>query len=441
MTVSGTPEETVGARLRRLRTDRHLSQRELASPGVSYAYISRIEAGTRQPSVKALRKLARKLGVTAEYLETGSDMREDELRELRLAQAELDLRLSEDSAAAYERLRELLAEAEEAGDVVASRRARIAVGLAAFQSGRTAEAVEALERAVEQDDASPTLRPDVFGTLGRAYAMSGRSADAAALFERCIAVIEEETPSDLPARVRFSTYLSFALTDLGDLDRAESVLHDVLAEVEAFVDPYTQVRVHWSLGRLAGHQGRPQDALDHLRRAIALLEATEDTVHLARAHISCAWSLIENGRPEEAGPYLDAAERLLGPKPQPNDLAALRAEQARRAAAIGDGGAAVAFAREAIDATGEAFPEEQGTAWLALAEGLVLEREVPAATEAFGRAADAFERARKPKEEARAYRAWGRLLRSEGREAEALDALEKAADLAAQRPADARIDA
>ena len=66
---------------------------------------------------------------------------------------------------------------------------------------------------------------------------------------------------------------------------------------------------------------------------------------------------------------------------------------------------------------------------------------MPAATEAFGRAADAFERARKPKEEARAYRAWGRLLRSEGREAEALDALEKAADLAAQRPADARIDA
>lgn len=439
--MSGTPEETIGARLRRLRTDRGLSQRELASPGVSYAYISRIEAGTRQPSVKALRKLARKLGVTAEYLETGSDMREDELRELRLAQAELDLRLSDDSGAAYERLRELLTEAEEAGDVVAARRARIAVGLAAFQSGHTADAVAVLERAVEQDDLSPTLRPDVFGTLGRAYAMSGRPADAAQLFERCIAMIEEEAPSDLPARVRFATYLSFALTDLGDLDRAESVLHDVLAELESFVDPYTQVRVHWSLGRLAGHQGRPQDALDHLRRAIVLLEATEDTVHLARAHISCAWSLIENGRSEEAGPYLDAAERLLGPKPQASDLAALRAEQARRSAAIGDGNAAIRYAREAIEATADAFPEEQGTAWLALAEGLVLERDVPAATEAFQRSVDAFERARKPKEEARAYRAWGRLLRSEGREAEALDALEKAADLAARRPNDARAEA
>src|SRR5919201_5866168 len=63
--------ETIGQRLRRLRTDRGLSQRELSSRGVSYAYISRIEAGSRNPSVKALRMLAAKLGVPEEYLEYG----------------------------------------------------------------------------------------------------------------------------------------------------------------------------------------------------------------------------------------------------------------------------------------------------------------------------------------------------------------------------------
>ncbi|HEY4908360.1 MAG TPA: helix-turn-helix transcriptional regulator, partial [Methylomirabilota bacterium] len=36
--------ETIGERLKRLRLERGLSQRELAAPGVSYAYISRIEA-------------------------------------------------------------------------------------------------------------------------------------------------------------------------------------------------------------------------------------------------------------------------------------------------------------------------------------------------------------------------------------------------------------
>jgi transcriptional regulator with XRE-family HTH domain len=48
-----------------------MSQRDLSSPGVSYAYISRIEAGARTSSVKAMRLLAQKLGVTVEHLETG----------------------------------------------------------------------------------------------------------------------------------------------------------------------------------------------------------------------------------------------------------------------------------------------------------------------------------------------------------------------------------
>src|SRR5436305_12187313 len=87
--------ETIGERLKRLRLERGMSQRELASPGVSYAYISRIEAGTRQPSVKALRRLAAKLEVSPEYLETGSDIRDEEARELKLADARLALRLRE----------------------------------------------------------------------------------------------------------------------------------------------------------------------------------------------------------------------------------------------------------------------------------------------------------------------------------------------------------
>lgn len=64
--------EPIGKRLRRLRLERGLSQRQLSSPGVSYAYISRIEAGARTPSVKALRHLAGKLGVSVENLETGN---------------------------------------------------------------------------------------------------------------------------------------------------------------------------------------------------------------------------------------------------------------------------------------------------------------------------------------------------------------------------------
>jgi transcriptional regulator with XRE-family HTH domain len=61
----------VGARIKRLREQKGLSQRAMSSPGVSYAYISRVETGARVASAKALRKIAEKLGTTALYLETG----------------------------------------------------------------------------------------------------------------------------------------------------------------------------------------------------------------------------------------------------------------------------------------------------------------------------------------------------------------------------------
>lgn len=97
---------TIGDRLRERRKALELSQRALAEPGVSYAYISRIEAGTREPSVRALRKLAPKLGVSVAWLETGSEAPAVALAELVLAHRGGPL-----PAAAQELARRVLAEA------------------------------------------------------------------------------------------------------------------------------------------------------------------------------------------------------------------------------------------------------------------------------------------------------------------------------------------
>jgi DNA-binding XRE family transcriptional regulator len=64
-------EETLAQRLKRLRKERQMSQRELATDRATAVYICRIERGDRVPSVPVLRELAEKLGVSAEYLETG----------------------------------------------------------------------------------------------------------------------------------------------------------------------------------------------------------------------------------------------------------------------------------------------------------------------------------------------------------------------------------
>jgi len=61
----------VGRRLKDARVAAGLSQRQLSFPGCSAAYISRLEAGDRVPSLQLLRKLALKLNADEEFLATG----------------------------------------------------------------------------------------------------------------------------------------------------------------------------------------------------------------------------------------------------------------------------------------------------------------------------------------------------------------------------------
>ena len=424
--------ETIGQRLRRLRHERGLSQRELASPGVSYAYISRIEAGARRPSVKALRMLAKKLGVSADYLETGSEIRESDERELRIADSELELRLAEKPGDAERKLAQLRDEAVAAGDAVAASRANVALGLAAAAAGRNADAIERLESGLELSPVTSSGRPDVYATLGRAYAATGRPDKSVELFERCLTEVSEDAPEDLSAQVRFTTYLSYALTDLGDLERAQQVLDSALAQADAMTDAYSRVRLYWSLARLADLQHHPAAALDYIRRAIALLDVTDDTLHLARAHLLCGSILMSQDRAADAGRHFDLAEQLFGAHPEPEDIANLYTDQAKRAIALGEGDDAVLRARAAIDAVGDEYPRERGNALWALAEGLALTGDTDGAHDAFQKATSLLEKQGHRRDYVEAYRAWGKFLRRAGREEEALEVLEKAADLASE---------
>ena len=423
------PLETVGVRLHRLRLECGLSQRDLAAPGVSYAYISRIEAGARQPSVKALRKLAAKLGVSVEYLETGSDLSSSEERELRLTDLELRLRLDENGVQLSE-IEAILDEALACGDMNAATRARTTLGLAAAREGDNSRAIAHLEHAIESGLIDAASRPDVFGTLGRAYSDSGDPRKAAQLFERGLEATTREAPNDHAAQVRYATYLSFALTDLGELDRARRVVQDAIDRSQSAADPYTRVRLYWSLGRIAHEQARPAAALDHFRHAVAMLEMTEDTLHLARAHLSVAGSAILTGDFDDAATNIDLAERLLTPRIEPGDLTVIRRMQADLAVAHGNGQEAIDRGREAVDAAGSEFPNQRGLALAAIAGGLALIGD-PSADASYREAVALLEHHGTRREHNDILRAYGRYLRAQGRDHEALDVLDRAADVAA----------
>jgi tetratricopeptide (TPR) repeat protein len=405
-----------------------LSQRELAAPGVSYAYISRIEAGTRQPSVKALRRLAAKLGVSAEYLETGSDIDDGEARELRLSDAELSLRLG-DGPRAEQILRETLEEAVEASDTVNALRAQTALAFATFERGALPETIALLEEVVASGHVHPVEAVDVYTTLARAYVASGSAQSAIELLERCLDEIRALEPYDTGVLVRYTTLLSFALTDSGDLRRAEAVANEALEYARHDdADGYTRVQVYWSLGRLAEMEGRSAAALHYIRRAMALLEATDDTLHLARGHLGCAVIVNSQGNPEAAKMHLDEAERLFGPSPLADDAVLLKVERARVEASLRNGEAAVALAREALEQLGDQ-PGERGLAQTALGEGLALLGDVDGADEAFRLGVELLEEEGRWREAAQACRSLGRMLRRSGREEDALDALERASEL------------
>jgi tetratricopeptide (TPR) repeat protein len=435
----GSTSESVGARLKRLRLQHGLSQRDLSSPGVSYAYISRIEAGARTPSVKALRKLAQKLGVSVEYLETGRDIREVDDRELRLADAELELRLAETSNEPELKLKEILREAEGAGDIASAQRARIALGLAAAQRGSHLEAVERLEAVVAAENHAPAphMRPDLYTTLGQSYAALGAPERAVILFERCLERIQEMVPNDSSAQIRYATFLSYALTDAGHYERAAEVVRDALSRAEGETDPYTRVRLYWSLARVAAIEGRSAEALAQIRRAIGLLEVTEDTLTLARGYLLSAGIESEEGRAQETREHLQSAERLLGAMPEPVDLAMLRIGKSRLAALEGDGARAVECARDAIALLGDAHGAEMGQAVWALGRSLSLSEENDAALESYRRAVDLLAVHGRRHNAGMAALEWASLLQKQGREEEAEPILRRAYDLGVDAEASA----
>jgi tetratricopeptide (TPR) repeat protein len=372
--------------------------------------------------------LAQKLGVAAEYLETGSQITAAEALELRLADAELRLRL--DGGVSVDELREILDDAVERADSTAETRARVTLGLAAAARGDHAEAITQLANALRSDLISPASRPDIYATLGHAYSAVGTPRLAAELFEQGLRELAELAPDDTAARVRFSSYLSYALTDLGDLDGARRVVEEELLFSEDAADPYTRVRLYWSLGRIAHEQEKPLVALEQFRRAVALLEATEDSVHLARACLSCAAAILAAGEENsEAKRQISQAERLFGARPEPEDLAVTRRLQsicATRSRSFGEG---AQRAREAQEAAA-LLPNQLALATWALAEALAGVQD-PAAGETFATATTQLSVHGTVREHAQALRAYGRYLRDSGREGDALDVLDLAAEVAA----------
>jgi tetratricopeptide (TPR) repeat protein len=89
----------------------------------------------------------------------------------------------------------------------------------------------------------------------------------------------------------------------------------------------------------------------------------------------------------------------------------------------------VALAREALALAQKISPTDEGYASAALADALTLAGELAAARDAYRRAVDLLENQGLLREAVQTCGAWSRMLRESQRETEALDVLERAAEL------------
>jgi len=216
------------------------------------------------------------------------------------------------------------------------------------------------------------------------------------------------------------------------------VVRAALARADDAGDPYSRVRLYWSLARGAGMEGRSGEALEHIRRATTLLEATDHNVQLARGYLLSAGIEAHEGDAAAAREHLRSAKKLLGLQAEPVDRGMLAIGWSRLAALEGDGDAAVEYARQAIATLGDFYGGEQGAAVWALAHGLSVSGDVDGAHATYPRAVDLLAVHGRRHDAARAAEEWAATLREHGRDAEADAIAERAGEIRAADSAAAR---
>jgi tetratricopeptide (TPR) repeat protein len=408
--------EAVGLRLKEARERSGLSQRQLAFPGCSPAYISRVESGQRIPSLQLLRELGRRLGVTADYLATG----EEEQAWDELTEAEIALRLDDIELAEH-----LFTKLSGEGlDPVTRGRALGGLGVIAYRGGETELAVERLREAETLLGPAAVEHPAFGLTLGKAYAHLADFESSIAVHERQMRLARER--HDAVTERYYAVALANILIDRGNLGRAEDLLAKVIEGAPDADDPTALARLYWSQSRLHVAQGAWDLASRYAGLTLALLESGENSHNAARAHHLLAYIEIERGNAGDALELLQRALPLVERAGDRLELTLFRLEEARALLALGR-------RDEARDLALHVLTELDSISKRDSARALSVVAEILAETGERGRAIELYESSLAAMEGSPfaldAHRKLAELLEAEGRDAEALEVLKRAVAL------------
>nr|WP_239064156.1 helix-turn-helix transcriptional regulator [Streptomyces sp. SID14436] len=400
-----------------------LTQRQLAEPAYTAAYISTLEAGRVRPSDDALRHLAGRLGVTFDELATGRPARL--VTELRLGLTEAQRTLAAgETESAVEQFTALLADAEAHGLAEEQAAALLGLGECALETGDLVPGRGFFERA-EACLAGAPLPARVPALRGRAVAhyLAGELRYAVYLLESTLDELNRGGLHDPDALLLLYASAIGPYMDMGAHARAAQAAEFALALAPRSGDPALVARMHRSVARTLLAEGRLAEADASLAKAAELYRGLRLRTELANCHWMRGYVCAQNGELERAEEELREALRMLSAR-----RASLYSHQVtvELADVLHRRGSSEQAADLLRDVLGGLSPE-RGAVHAAAAHrllGIIAEdaRDTEQAEEHYVRAMSLLERAGALGDLADLCRLLGDLLRRTGRVEAALDA-------------------
>ncbi|WP_407841094.1 tetratricopeptide repeat protein [Streptomyces sp. DSM 116496] len=301
----------IGRRVQRMRTELGLTQRKLAEPAYTPAYVSTLEAGKVRPSEAALRYLAGRLGTSYEELATGRPA--GLATELRLALTDAQQILASGAAGeAAVHYRRLLAEAEDLGLTDERVGALLGLGDCALETGELPAAIghfEAAERLLADEPLPRRARP----IRGRAVAhlLAGELRYACYLLESTIDELGASGLADPEALVLLYAAVIGPYIDMGAHARAAHAAELALALAPRVTDPALVAGMHRQVARTFLTEGRVADADASLAKAQAIYGQLQLRTDLAHCHWMRGYVHAQNGDLTSAERELRTARDML----------------------------------------------------------------------------------------------------------------------------------
>jgi transcriptional regulator with XRE-family HTH domain len=425
---------TLGQRLRTLRIERGLSQADLAGDLVSPSYISLIESGRRSPEREVLEGLARRLGCSVLYLETGVAPEEVNEQRLRLQFAAIAQANGE-----LDQARELYTAIAHAttGEI----RTQARWGLA-----QTYEALGQLDATLTELDAlteaSRTGEPGAPGLLTlminkcRVYRRAGDFARSIEIGEAALAETRALGLDGTEDAITLAATLAGSYQSRGDMFSAQRLAAQVIQQAERLDSRQAQGHAYWSACTIAMRRGELTMALDLAARSRALLAESDNARSLAAMRINYAWLLLRSEPPrfEEADAMLSQAHDALTDMAFAPLLASCETEMAWSALLRGDTDRAADLARQAGARCTDPSTVELQNARVIVGLAQVMAGQSEAGAEVAADAATRLAALGSHLEAAQAWRDLADALIQQGRSAQAIHALQRAADCAGLRP-------